>query len=108
MMYFMDYDLTMFEIRQTKTFQRWASRLKDQQAARQLASRLVLLKHGHLGDVEPVSEGIHELRIHCGAGYRVYFQQQGQHIILLLCGGDKDSQRRDIKTAKQLCSTLGP
>jgi len=98
----------MFEIRQTKTFQRWASGLKDQQAARQIASRLVLLKHGHPGDAKPVGEGIHELRIHCGAGYRVYFQRQGQHIILLLCGGNKDSQRRDIKTAKQLCRPLEP
>jgi len=96
----------MFEVRQTMTFQRWVSRLKDRQAKRRIASRLVMLENGHFGDAKSVGDSIHELRIHCGAGYRIYFQRQGKHIVILLCGGDKDSQSRDIETAKHLCNTL--
>lgn len=67
-----------------------------------IASRLDRLAFGHPGDVAPVGQGISELRIHYGPGYRVYFQQHGNAIIVLLCGGDKSTQAKDIKTAKRL------
>jgi putative addiction module killer protein len=69
-----------------------------------IASRLDRLAYGHAGDAEPVGEGVSELRIHHGPGYRVYFQQRGTTIIVLLCGGDKGSQAKDIKAAKRLAS----
>ena len=67
-----------------------------------IASRLDRLAQGHAGDVKPVGEGISELRIHYGPGYRVYFQKRGSAIIVLLCAGDKGSQAKDIETAKHL------
>ena len=67
-----------------------------------IASRLDRLAQGHAGDVKPIGDGISELRIHYGPGYRVYFQKRGSAIIVLLCAGDKGSQAKDIKTAKHL------
>ena len=67
-----------------------------------IATRLSRLAHGLSGDVEPVGEGVSELRIHYGAGYRVYFQRRGELLVVLLCGGDKTTQSRDIATAKKL------
>ncbi|TGV96258.1 MULTISPECIES: type II toxin-antitoxin system RelE/ParE family toxin [unclassified Mesorhizobium] len=77
-------------------------RLKDERARGAIFARLDRLAYGHPGDVEPVGEGISELRIHHGPGYRVYFQKRGNTIIVLLCGGDKGTQKKDIKTAKRL------
>jgi putative addiction module killer protein len=67
-----------------------------------IAARIFRLANGLAGDVTPVGQGVSELRIHYGPGYRVYFRQQGQELIILLCGGDKGSQNRDIEKAKQL------
>lgn len=92
----------MIEIKQTETFRKWRMRLKDARARALIASRLDRLAFGHAGDVEPVGHGIGELRIHHGPGYRVYFQKRGDTIIVLLCGGDKSTQAKDIKTAKRL------
>ena len=92
----------MIEIKQTEIFRKWRERLKDERARVLIASRLDRLAFGHMGDVEPVGQGISELRIHYGPGYRIYFQKQGNTIIVLLCGGDKNSQAKDIKTAKSL------
>lgn len=92
----------MIGIRQTETFRRWRALLKDEQARAQIASRLDRLAFGHVGDVAPVGRGISELRIHCGPGYRIYFQERGAAIIILLCGGDKSTQAKDIKLAKRL------
>lgn len=92
----------MIDIKQTSTFVKWESRLKDKRAKTIIASRLMRLAEGLLGDVEPVGGGVSELRIHYGPGYRVYFQRKGNLLIVLLCGGNKNSQARDIATAKEL------
>ncbi|MDA9475739.1 addiction module antitoxin RelB [Bradyrhizobium sp. CCBAU 65884] len=95
----------MVELKQTETFRKWRSRLKDERAKARIASRLDRLALGHAGDVEPVGDGISELRIHYGPGYRIYFQKRGSLIIVLLCGGDKSTQAKDIKAAKRLAET---
>jgi putative addiction module killer protein len=92
----------MFELLQTEVFRKWRSRLKDGRARTAIAARLDRLAFGHVGDAEPVGKGVSELRIHYGRGYRVYFQRRGNQIIVLLCGGDKASQVRDIATALRL------
>lgn len=94
----------MIQIQQTETFRKWRTQLKDERVRGLIASRLDRLSFGHLGDVESVGQGIRELRIHYGPGYRIYFQQRGITIIVLLCGGDKSTQVKDIKAAKQLAS----
>jgi len=92
------------ELKQTDTFRRWERKLKDQQARAAIAARLFRLANGLAGDVSPVGGGVSELRIHFGPGYRVYFQHRGEEIVVLLCGGDKSSQDRDIRIAKQLAA----
>ncbi|MDM9648778.1 type II toxin-antitoxin system RelE/ParE family toxin [Rhizobium sp. S163] len=94
----------MFELRQSETFRKWRARLKDERARALIASRLDRLAFGHAGDADPVGDGISELRIHYGPGYRIYFRQDGKTLIILLCGGDKGSQKRDIAEAKRLFS----
>ena len=94
----------MIDLKQTETFRKWRAKLKDERARAAIASRLARLAYGHTGDAEPVGQGISELRIHYGAGYRVYFQRRGPVIIVLLCGGDKSTQAKDIKTAKRLAN----
>jgi putative addiction module killer protein len=90
------------ELKQTDTFRKWERKLKDRKARALIAARLYRLANGLAGDVSPVGDGVSELRIHYGPGYRVYFRQQGETIVILLCGGDKDTQARDIATAKRL------
>jgi len=94
----------MVEFKQTETFRRWRTRLKDERTRVLIASRLDRLAFGNAGDVRPVGQGISELRIDYGPGYRIYFQKRGSTIIILLCGGDKSTQANDIKTAKRLSS----
>jgi putative addiction module killer protein len=92
----------MIEFKQTETFRRWRIRLKDERTRVLIASRLDRLAFGNAGDARPVGQGISELRIDYGPGYRIYFQRRGNTIIILLCGGDKSTQTKDIKTAKRL------
>jgi putative addiction module killer protein len=92
----------MIEFKQTETFRKWRTRLKDERARAMIASRLDRLAFGNAGDVKPVGPGISELRIDYGPGYRVYFLRRGSEIIILLCGGDKGTQENDIRTAKRL------
>ena len=92
----------MLELKQTDTFRRWWIRLKDERVRGAIAARLDRLAYGLAGDVEPVGQGISELRIHIGPGYPVYFQKRGQTIIVLLCAGSKSTQAKDIKTARRL------
>jgi putative addiction module killer protein len=96
----------MFALKQTETFRKWRLALKDERARAAIASRLDRLAYGHAGDAAPVGEGVSELRIHYGPGYRIYFQNRGKTVIVLLCGGDKGSQAKDIKLAKRLLREL--
>jgi len=93
-------------VTQTEDFAEWLKKLRDRNAAAIIAARIGRVSRGLLGDVEPVGEGVSELRVDVGPGYRVYFTKQGDAIIILLCGGDKSSQQRDITKAKKLASTL--
>jgi putative addiction module killer protein len=90
------------DIKQTHTFRTWEAKLRDRRARTIIATRVMRLAEGLAGDVASVGDGVQELRIHYGPGYRFYFQQRGSVIIVLLCGGDKSSQTRDILTAKKL------
>jgi putative addiction module killer protein len=96
----------MIEVRKTAAFSDWMSKLRDHPARAKIAARIDRLAFGNPGDVEPVGEGVSELRIHSGPGYRVYFVRRGMTLIVLLCGGDKTTQFQDIKTAKMLAANL--
>jgi putative addiction module killer protein len=96
----------MIEIRETDAFRNWMTGLRDSRAKARIAARIDRLALGNPGDVEPVGEGVSELRIHFGPGYRVYFARRGPVLIVLLCGGDKSTQARDIKAAKALAAML--
>ena len=92
----------MVEIRQTPEYEKWFASLKDRMARVRVDIRIRRLSLGNLGAVEPVGEGVAELKIDHGPGYRVYFVQHGGHYVLLLAGGDKSTQARDIKKAREL------
>jgi putative addiction module killer protein len=96
----------MFEVRQTLVFEEWLDNLKDVRASEQIARRITRLEYGQFGDVKPIGEGLSELRIDIGPGYRVYFTQKGRALIMLICGGAKKTQKRDIERAKQLAKML--
>jgi putative addiction module killer protein len=96
----------MIEVRQTEVFTDWLGRLRDTRAQAKIAGRIARLADGNLGDVKSVGDGISELRVNFGPGYRLYFVRQGTAIVVLLCGGDKGSQGRDIKRAKALADQL--
>jgi putative addiction module killer protein len=92
----------MFTVRRTDSFTDWLDDLKDRRAAARVAARILRLEDGNVGDAKPVGEGVSELRIDYGPGYRVYFMKAGRVVIVLLCGGDKSTQARDIAKAKRL------
>ncbi|GGU53713.1 addiction module antitoxin RelB [Pseudomonas sp. FFUP_PS_473] len=92
----------MTEIIRSETFSTWLSGLSDSRAKMRIITRIDRLADGNLGDAKPIGDGLSEARIDYGPGYRVYFMQQGRQLIILLCGGDKSSQPRDIKQAKQV------
>jgi putative addiction module killer protein len=97
----------VIEIRQTARFTDWFRALRDTQAQARINARIRRLSLGNPGDVQPVGEGVSELRVHSGPGYRIYFTQRGSALVILLCGGDKSSQDQDIKQAKSLAKELG-
>jgi putative addiction module killer protein len=86
----------------TETFDDWFAGLNDKMAARRIQARIDRAEQGNFGDCESVGEGISEMRIHYGPGYRVYFVQRGMEIVILLAGGDKSTQDKDIKAAQEL------
>ena len=103
-MYGISYNAVMFTILRSATFDRWLGRLRDRQAVNRIVARLLAAEDGHLGDVRSVGGGVTEMRIQHGPGYRIYFITRSAELIVLLCGGDKDSQRRDIERAKKMAT----
>src|SRR5665647_317074 len=96
----------MVEIRKTDLFAKWIDNLRDVQAKARVLVRIERLASGNAGNVKPVGEGISEIRIDYGPGYRVYFIKRGSELIILLAGGDKSSQAADIKVAMRLAQNL--
>ena len=96
----------MFEIRQTTAFAEWFENLRDRQARSRIDVRIRRLSIGNPGDVEPVGEGVSELRIDYGPGYRVYFVRRGPALVIVLAGGDKRTQNRDIRRAIELARSI--
>ena len=96
----------MLHVRKTDVFAKWIDALKNIQAKARILARIEKLSFGHPGDVAPVGEGVSEMRIHHGPGYRVYFKRKGNRLIVLLAGGNKSTQSRDIKVALELARNL--
>ncbi len=96
----------MIEIRKTEIFDKWFDKLRDRRAKARIQARIDRMEMGHFGDVGPVGEGVSELRIFYGPGYRIYFKQITDIVVILLCGGDKDSQALNIVKAKDLARQL--
>jgi putative addiction module killer protein len=96
----------MIEVRKTGVFVQWLDGLRDIQARARVQARIERLATGNPGDVEPVGEGVSELRINYGPGYRVYFKKRGRELIILLAGGNKNTQAKDIKAALRLARDL--
>jgi len=96
----------VIEIRQTEAYASWFEGLRDREAKSRILIRIRRLSLGNPGDVKPVGEGVSELRIPYGPGYRIYFTKQGETIVVLLAGGDKSTQKRDVERARDLASGL--
>lgn len=96
----------MTDVHQTEVFAEWLGQLRDRRAAARIAARIDRLALGNPGQVEPVGEGVSELKIDYGPGYRFYFKALGDRIVMLLCGGDKSTQDQDIRRAKALARSL--
>jgi len=105
-MYPMEYNQATIEIRQTQHYASWFASLRDRTARARIDIRIRRLSLGNFGDVKPVGAGVSELRIDHGPGYRIYFVQRGTQLVVLLAGGDKGSQSRDIATAHELAKML--
>jgi putative addiction module killer protein len=96
------YFTQVIEVRQTRVYAQWVSGLRDRAAIMRINVRIRRMSLGNFGDVRPVGSGVSELRINYGPGYRVYFKLRDKEIVILLCGGDKSTQDRDIERAKTL------
>ena len=96
----------MIEVRQTAVFAKWLSRLRDREAKARILVRIRRLTLGNPGDIRPVGQGVSELRVDHGPGYRIYVAMQNERLVILLCGGDKSRQQADIKTAWKLAKEL--
>ena len=102
----MDYTALVIEIRETQEFSTWLGSLRDARARTRVQVRILRLRYGNPGDVRPVGEGVSEMRIDYGPGYRVYFVKRGALMVILLAGGAKPTQDKDIKTALKLARML--
>jgi len=96
----------VIEIRKTENFAKWINGLRDIRARARILVRIERLASGNPGDVKSIGEGVSELRINYGPGYRVYYKRRGQKVVILLAGGDKSTQAKDIKTALRLAKNL--
>lgn len=96
----------MYTVRLTQEFQDWLDALTDRRAQVRIAARLRLVEAGTLGDWKPVGASVSEIRIDVGPGYRLYFTRRGDVVIIMLCGGDKSGQKRDIKRAQRIANEL--
>ena len=96
----------MYQVQQTDNFAKWLSKLKDRRAIAKILVRIESLRQGNTGDSKSLGSGLHELRIHFGPGFRVYYTPKSGLVILLLCGGDKSSQSRDIAHARRILAEL--
>lgn len=96
----------MIEVRQTEVFAEWLSALRDVKGRAVIGGRLARMAGGNFGDSKSVGERVSELRIDFGPGYRVYYTRQGETVVIVLAGGDKDTQARDIKAAQQMVKEL--
>jgi putative addiction module killer protein len=96
----------VYQLQQTEAFEQWLMRLRDIRAKARILVRLDAARLGNLGDTRSLGDGVSEMRIDVGAGYRVYFTRRRQILIVLLCGGDKSSQQRDISRAKRLAMEI--
>ena len=94
--------MVMYKVLQTETYKKWFKKLRDNVAKYALGQRIERLKSGNFGDSKSVGDGVFELRVDVGKGYRVYFTNKGDEIVILLVGGDKSTQDEDIKTAKKM------
>ncbi len=96
----------MVEVRKTEIFAKWIDGLRDMRARARILVRIERLGQGNTGDCKPVGEGVSELRIDYGPGYRVYFKKKGRRLIILLAGGDKSTQTKDIKLAQRVANNI--
>jgi putative addiction module killer protein len=96
----------MIVIHETESFKDWIRALKDRQTKQIINAHIRRISIGHFGDTKPVGNGVSELRINHGPGYRVYFTRRGQEIVILLCGGSKSTQSRDIEAAREIAAKL--
>lgn len=96
----------MIDVRQTDAFRNWLRKLRDDKAAARIIARMRRLEQGNPGDAKPIGGGVLEMRIDYGPGYRVYYARRGPIVVVLLCGGDKRTQARDIERAKALAGAL--
>ena len=96
----------MIEVRQTEVFSKWLAALRDLRARARIQARIDRLESGNAGDAKPVGDGVSEMRIDYGPGYRVYFIKRGSELIVLLAGGDKSSQSKDVRKALSLAADL--
>ena len=97
----------MYQFLRSDVFERWLKGLKDTRAKARILARIRSAEHGNFGDCRPIGDGVSEMRIHYGPGYRLYYTRRGEVIYLLLVGGDKGSQKRDIKAALAMAANLG-
>lgn len=96
----------MYSVEQSSTFRAWLNDLRDGLARVRITAKIIMAREGNLGDCESVGDGVHEMRVHVGPGYRLYFVHRGQRMIFLLLGGNKSSQSRDIKRAKAMAAEI--
>jgi len=101
-------NICIMPVRRSSVFKKWIKKLKDVRAIYRINARIKRLEGGNPGDVEPVGEGVSEMKIDYGPGYRVYYKEVRKEILVLLCGGDKTTQQEDIKNAKKIAAEYKP